>query len=87
MVWSQVEASVGVIAACLPTLKPLLHGQSPESILRSLRSRLSLHSSRASASSKSDHNEGDMEAAVPSSESRRKIRDSDDSEFDYLKKY
>ncbi|KAF4626048.1 hypothetical protein G7Y89_g12115 [Cudoniella acicularis] len=44
MVWSYVEVGVGVIAACLPTLKPILHRRTPESIVNSVRSKISLHS-------------------------------------------
>lgn len=44
VIWSHVEAGVAVIAACLPTLKPLVHGRAAESVVNSLRSALSLHS-------------------------------------------
>lgn len=37
---------VAVIVACLPPLRPLLHGVSFESVIRSLRSKVSLHSLR-----------------------------------------
>ena len=46
MVWSYVEAGVAVIAACLPTIRPLFDGKSPESLLGSLRSMISLSSLR-----------------------------------------
>lgn len=39
-----VELGVGMIAICLPTLRPLFRGWSPESIIRSIRSALSLRS-------------------------------------------
>ena len=39
-----VELGVGMIAICLPTLRPLFRGWSPESIIRSIRSALSLNS-------------------------------------------
>ena len=39
-----VELGVGMIAICLPTLRPLFHGWSPESIISSIRSALSLRS-------------------------------------------
>ena len=45
VVWSQVEVGVAVIAACLPTLRPLFHGNSPETLMGSIRSMLSLSSS------------------------------------------
>lgn len=44
LIWGQVEASIAVVAACLPTLRPLFHGKSPESLIGSIRSILSLHS-------------------------------------------
>ena len=44
MVWSFVEAGVGVIAACLLTFKPLLNKRTAESIVNSVRSKLSLNS-------------------------------------------
>ena len=42
------------MSACLPTIRPLFHGLSPESVIRSIRSRISLHSihSRGSKDSK-----------------------------------
>ncbi|OKL55997.1 hypothetical protein UA08_08795 [Talaromyces atroroseus] len=44
MVWGYIEASIGVIAACLPTLRPLMKARMPESIVNSARSKLSLNS-------------------------------------------
>ena len=46
-----VELGVGIIAICLPTLRPLFRGWSPESILRSIRSALSLRSIHSGGSS------------------------------------
>ena len=43
-VWSLVEAGVAVIAACLPTLRPLFLGKSLETLISSFRSMLSLNS-------------------------------------------
>ena len=40
--WSQVEAGIGIVAACLPTLRPLFVGRSPESLIDSIRSVFSL---------------------------------------------
>lgn len=42
--WGMIELGVGMIAICLPTLRPLFRGWSPESIIRSIRSALSLRS-------------------------------------------
>lgn len=47
-----VELGVGMIAICLPSLRPLFAGWSAESIIRSLRSRLSLRSVNTSHSGK-----------------------------------
>lgn len=43
-VWSQVEAGIAVITACLPSIRPLFHRKSLESLVNSLRSAISLHS-------------------------------------------
>ncbi|MCJ1383830.1 hypothetical protein MMC17_006944 [Xylographa soralifera] len=43
-VWSYVEVCVGVVAACLPTLRPIIDRRTPESIVNSMRSKLSLNS-------------------------------------------
>ena len=47
-----IELGVGMIAICLPLLRPLFAGWSAESIIRSLRSRLSLRSVTSSHSGK-----------------------------------
>jgi hypothetical protein len=44
IVWSSVEPCLAVIGACLPTLRPLFSGMSPESVIGSIRSALSLQS-------------------------------------------
>lgn len=49
--WGMVELGVGMIAVCLPTLRPLFHGWSPESIIRSIRSALSIRSIHSGGSS------------------------------------
>lgn len=47
---SEVEACVAVIAACLPTLRPLFAGKSPESLIGSIRSIFSLNTVNNSSS-------------------------------------
>lgn len=42
--WSLIETGVAVPVACLPTLRPLFHGLSPESVINSIRSMISLPS-------------------------------------------
>lgn len=44
VVWSQFEVGVAVLAACLPTLRPLVFGFGPEGVIKSIRSLLSLSS-------------------------------------------
>lgn len=39
-----IEAALCIIAVCLPSLRPVFRGVSPENLLNSLRSALSLHS-------------------------------------------
>lgn len=41
--WPMIEMGVALVTACLPTLRPLLHGLS-ESVIQSIRSNLSLSS-------------------------------------------
>lgn len=47
VLWTSIEPTLGVIGACLPTLRPIFHGISPESVIRSIRSQISLHSFRS----------------------------------------
>lgn len=47
--WSLIEIGVAVPVACLPTLRPMFHGLSPESVINSIRSMISfssIHSGR-----------------------------------------
>ena len=44
MFWGMLEIGIAMVAACLPVLRPLCQGWSPESIIRSFRSQLSLRS-------------------------------------------
>lgn len=39
-----IESSLGILGACLPALRPIFRGFSPESVIRSIRSALSLDS-------------------------------------------
>lgn len=49
-VWTTIEASVGVIAACLPTMAPLIRSApSASQLSRSLRRRMSLYNTRKSS--------------------------------------
>jgi hypothetical protein len=49
-----VEMGVALVVACLPTLRPLFHGFSAESVVRSARSKLSLQSLRSKPSATDD---------------------------------
>ncbi|KAL9106899.1 MAG: hypothetical protein Q9227_008147 [Pyrenula ochraceoflavens] len=51
--WGMVELGVGMTAICLPTLRPLFAGWSVESVVRSVRSAISLSS--LSSGGKSTH--------------------------------
>lgn len=48
--WPMIQMGVALVAACLPTLRPLFHGVSPESVIQSIRSNFSLSSLRSKAS-------------------------------------
>ena len=41
--WTQLEAALAVVSACLPTMRPLFHGFSPESALGSFRTKIYGH--------------------------------------------
>ena len=44
MYWTVPETCIAVVCACLPTLRPIFIGMSPESVIGSIRSALSLRS-------------------------------------------
>lgn len=58
--WTLIEASLAIISACLPTLRPLFQGFSVESVIRSFRSVISLGSIRSRHSNGSKH--GDIDS-------------------------
>ena len=55
--WAAVEAGVGIISACLPTLRPLMNKKGAESIIRSIQRRVmgSLHSRTQSTEHDESH--------------------------------
>ena len=60
MYWTIPETCMAVVCACLPSLRPLFHGWSPESLVGSVRSAFSLHSlgqqrSQTSSENRSRH--------------------------------
>lgn len=44
MFWGMLEIGIAMVAACLPVLRPMFQGWSPESIIRSFRSQISVRS-------------------------------------------
>ena len=48
--WGMAELGVGMVAICLPTLRPLLVSWSIEKVIQSVRSVISLHSLASSSS-------------------------------------
>jgi len=69
MFWGMLEMGVAMVAVCLPTLRALFQGWSPESIIRTFRSALSLGSSTSKErsyrlSSNKRHKKGESEASL-----------------------
>ncbi|KAI0381323.1 hypothetical protein F5Y04DRAFT_280856 [Hypomontagnella monticulosa] len=58
LVWSYVEVGVGVVAACLPTLKPIFDERSLDSIVASVRSKVSLRSLNSNSRDRKPSNGG-----------------------------
>ena len=67
--WSLVETGVAVPVACLPTLRPMFHGLSPESVIDSIRSIIS-HSSINSDKKKKSQGPYDLKSKTGSFEMR-----------------
>ena len=67
--WSLVETGVAVPVACLPTLRPMFHGLSPESVVNSIRSIIS-HSSINSDQRKKSRGPYDLKSKTGSFEMR-----------------
>lgn len=68
MFWGMLEIGIALVAACLPVLRPLFQGWSPESIIRSLRSQISLRSdgsgNKASLNAKGVAKKTESETAI-----------------------
>lgn len=68
MFWGMLEIGIAMVAACLPVLRPLFQGWSPESIIRSFRSQISLRSNgsgnKASHQAKGDPKISESETAI-----------------------
>lgn len=52
--WTMLESALAIISACLPTLRPAFHGWSPESMVQSVRSKMSLQSLRSDSKETQD---------------------------------
>ncbi|KAI0187898.1 hypothetical protein EV127DRAFT_498586 [Xylaria flabelliformis] len=61
--WTELEASIAVISACLPTLRPLFAHLSPEAILRDFASKFSLRSGTKSSFDRLPHSTTDLDQA------------------------
>jgi hypothetical protein len=57
-----IEAALGVIAACLPTLRPLFKGWSVEDFLANMKSTFTLRSTAASSTWRSKESKSDVES-------------------------
>lgn len=68
MFWGMIEIGIAMVAACLPVLRPLFQGWSPESIIRSFRSQISVRSSgsgnKASLNTKGNPRRTESETAI-----------------------
>ncbi len=68
MFWGMLEIGIAMVAACLPVLRPLFQGWSPESIIRSFRSQISLRSigsgNKASLNAKRSAGRTESETAI-----------------------
>ena len=77
VLWTSIEPGLGVIGACLPTLRSLFSGLSPESIIRSIRSQFSLHSLRSPKGSPKGSHKSSRTLSGPPSESHERFAHSD----------
>ncbi|PQE23630.1 integral membrane protein [Rutstroemia sp. NJR-2017a BVV2] len=74
--WTQLESAIAVISACLPTLRPFFTSRSPESIINTWRSKLSLIRFGSSRSLINSKNEGYNEMHLFGDENNAKIESS-----------
>lgn len=74
IIWSRIEPCCSVVAACLPTIGPLVKGgRSPESLVHSIRSLFSMRSSLSLRGEKNrkESQEGASLYSSPSAQTRR----------------
>ncbi|KAF2792104.1 hypothetical protein K505DRAFT_388011 [Melanomma pulvis-pyrius CBS 109.77] len=86
MYWTIPETCMAVVCACLPTLRPLFQGWSPESLVGSMRSAISLHSVGRRSTGKPMNTQGSPEGfgSKQTPESVRNLTDCEDVELPAL---
>lgn len=55
--WTEIEAAMAVVCACLPTLRPVFANVSPEALIKEFTSKISLFSSRSGSTSVTSRSE------------------------------
>ncbi|CAJ2505648.1 Uu.00g130420.m01.CDS01 [Anthostomella pinea] len=63
--WTELEASIAIVSACLPTLRPLFSGLSLETFLHEFASRLSIRSSTKSSGNSHAGSIGKWDHSLP----------------------
>ncbi|RYP60842.1 hypothetical protein DL771_010353 [Monosporascus sp. 5C6A] len=63
--WTQLEASIAVVSACLPTLRPLFSRFSLETLVYSLASKLSIHNGTKSSGGSAPSRTGEWGQSLP----------------------
>jgi hypothetical protein len=82
MYWTIPESCMAVVCACLPTLRPLFHGWSPESLIGSVRSAVSLHSSEGRSEKTLPRSVGERQKGFHVEQSSDNVRELDEKGFD-----
>ena len=70
-----IEASLAIVSSSLPTIRPIFHGMSPESVIRSVRSVLSLNSLRSNGSKHDAFDHPEIDNRKDSSSSSAGLKD------------
>ena len=85
--WASVQACVGVVSACLPTMRPLFSGKNHEGLSHFLRSQYSRLMSRSTRSTSGDHtltktNSGDLGDSKSEASLVRDVKPSWEGKYD-----
>ncbi|KAI0465721.1 hypothetical protein F4859DRAFT_507878 [Xylaria cf. heliscus] len=72
--WTELEASIAVISACLPTLRPLIAHFSPQTILRDLASKFTLLSGTKRSFDRLPHSTSDLDQSFVKSSKLSDVR-------------